>query len=321
MKKTQGGNKLPLSEETSMFLASLAGEQRCSAATISAYRSDVTVFRQFFADHSFKTIEDVCTEDIERYIAYLFRQHHISSRSAARKISSIKAFFRFLHSERICSSDPARKIENLSYQKTPPHTFNPEDINALFAEAVKHQDPSGLAFHAMLELLYSSGLRISEVVEMRLSAFTFSDKDTCVPDPYIIVRGKGARERMLPLIPTAQSAIECHLRATDLRSKRVKDPYVFESSRSSKGHITRQAVGKMLKKTAVSAGIPPELVHPHALRHAFATHLLSNNVAVETIKDLLGHADISTTQIYTDVCVDQQQALLNKHPIHREPSQ
>lgn len=308
----------PLAKETAMFLSALAGEQRCSAATISAYRSDMAMFREYADDTSVTDVSAISQTDIEKYVAYLFRQNHISARSAARKVSSLKAFFRFLHSEKLCATNPARHIESISYEKSAPRVFDSREIITLFNQAAKQNDAAGIALQAMLELLYASGLRISEAVEMHVSALTFPDATSCRPNPYITIRGKGKRERVLPLLPSTQDALECHINAHSLRNRSVSDPFLFPSSRSSDGHLTRQGVAKMLKKLAVGAGLPLESVHPHALRHAFASHLLQNGVALETIKELLGHSDISTTQIYTHVHPDKQDMLLAKHPMHHE---
>lgn len=315
MKQSGSSKKLPLGRETALFLSALAGDKRCAAATISAYRSDLSLFREYAKDMHLLQCADISAKDLEHFIAYLYRQNHISARSAARKVSSLRAFFRFLHSEGICKTDPARKLESVQYQKAPPRIFSIAEVNELFRAAEQMNDSSGISLRAMLELLYSAGLRISETVELKLSALTFADADTNRPEPYITVSGKGGKQRKLPLIPSAQDALEAHIALRMLRDRSVTDPYLFPSMRSAEGHITRQGVAKMLKKLAVTASLPAESVHPHALRHAFASHLLQNGAALETIKELLGHSDISSTQIYTHIRPGKQDELTEKHPL------
>ncbi len=213
----------------------------------------------------------------------------------ARRLSAVRQLHRFLFLEGARPDDPTQTVEGPRRRRPLPRLLDQAEIEALIEAAGARADAQGLRLLACLELLYASGLRVSELVTLPLSALA--------PDRrFLIVLGKGGKERMVPIGRAARSALEAYLAVRDrfLAGRPKGRPYLFPS-RARAGHLTRQRLAQLLKALAPAAGIDPARISPHVLRHAFASHLLAGGADLRALQTLLGHADIATTQIYTHV--------------------
>ncbi len=296
----------------------LAAERGAADNTLAAYRRDLDDFLRFTAGGGVGDIDDTAltatTEKIREFMSHL-SDSGLAASTASRRLSALRQFFGFLFIEGIRTDDPTAVIDSPRRARALPKVLTEEEVDRLLAAARVIDGPDGLRLTSMLELLYATGLRVSELVTLPLSA--------ALRDPSVlIVRGKGGRERMVPLTDVARSALRdyCAVRATFL--KRGKDsPWLFPST-GKDGHLSRQRFGQMLKALAVESGIEPRKVSPHVMRHAFASHLLAHGADLRSVQQMLGHADISTTQIYTHVLDERLRSLVrDKHPLsHPVPS-
>jgi len=274
-----------------VFLEALSAEKGRSQKTLSAYASDLNATQ--------KEIGDLLTaneQDIQKYLSQLNEKPS----SIARKASALRTFYKFLLLEKIISTNPTANLELPKKNKTLPKYLSPHEIELLISSSGDIKTSTRL--RCMLELLYASGLRVSELCELPLSA-NLGDR--------LLIHGKGAKERIVPMHEAAQDALHKWLKARgDIDSK-----YVFPTY-SSTGHITRDGFFKILKKCAVLAGIEPNRVSPHVLRHSFASHLLARGANLRAIQTMLGHEDISTTQIYTHVLPEKlRDTVESAHPL------
>jgi integrase/recombinase XerD len=229
-----------------------------------------------------------------------------SARTAARRLSALRQFFRFLCLEGRRADDPTATIAGPRLSVPLPRLLGVDEIARMIKAASAWPPPDGIRLVAILELLYASGLRITELVTLPLAAL--------LRDPAsLIVRGKGNKERLVPLTDPARAAIKEYLL---LRQQFLRDgqrsAYLFPTQGSAKP-LDRVRVARLIKRAALDAGIDPARVSPHVLRHAFATHLLEGGADLRSVQQMLGHADITTTQIYTHVAVPRLKALVNQH--------
>lgn len=305
---------------TSLFLDMLAAEQGAGDNTLDAYRGDLEDLSGFLARRK-STFRDADTQMLRDYLADLDIRGFKSS-SVARKLSSTRHLFRFLLGERIRGDDPAAILSGPKRGRALPKVLSIADVDRLLTQAktlseVPEQPPlqklRALRLSCLLEILYATGLRVSELVALPLSA---ARRDARM----IVVRGKGNKERLVPLNETSKQAMTDYLAALDEthRGKKkvsVASKWLFPSSGES-GHLTRQHFARDLKELAEAAGIAPRLVSPHVLRHAFASHLLHNGADLRIVQTLLGHTDISTTQIYTHIVEERLKSLVRDlHPL------
>lgn len=274
-----------------IFLESLAAEKGRSSKTLSAYESDLRL-----ADAAISGGLSHATPDaLQSYLASLPDK----ASSIARKASALRGFYKFLMLEKIITANPAQNLEIPRRERTLPKFLTTHEIDLLISSAGDTKNSTRL--RAMIELLYASGLRVSELCELPVSGI-LGDK--------LLIHGKGAKERLVPMHDGAIDALNRWMSARgDTDSK-----YVFPSGGKS-GHITRDGFFKILKKCAVLAGIEPSRVTPHVLRHSFASHLLAGGANLRAIQTMLGHEDISTTQIYTHVMPEKlKETVINHHP-------
>lgn len=300
------------SELVDQFLEMLAAERGRATNSLSAYRRDI----EHFLSRIDEALLDVSSETIRQYLAAL-HEEGLKVSTVARRLSAIRQMFLFLYREGIRGDNPAKNIESPRQPVKLPKTLTDREVEQLLETAerkTRRGKFKALRAHALLETLYATGLRISELVSLPRRAV---GPDTTM----ILVRGKGGRERMVPLGNKARVALKLYMQALLQREaeKGVKSPsgthYLFPS-RGAKGHLTRRRAGQIIKKLALDAGLDPKTVSPHKLRHAFATHLLSNGADLRSVQQMLGHADISTTQIYTHVIDERLKSLvLEKHPL------
>jgi integrase/recombinase XerD len=303
-----------------LFLDMLAAEQGAGPNTLDAYRRDLTDFSGFLAK-SGRGFAGAETQSLRDYLADLDARGFKSS-SAARRLSAMRHLFRFLLNERIRSDDPAAILSGPKRGRGLPKVLSIADVDRLLAhakaltgapEASKLQQLRAMRLYCLLEVLYATGLRVSELVALPLSA---SRRDARM----IVVRGKGNKERLVPLNEASRQAMADYLAAiealkTDKKKNAASAKWLFPSFGES-GHLTRQHFARDLKELAASAGLAPRLVSPHVLRHAFASHLLHNGADLRIVQTLLGHTDISTTQIYTHVVEERLKSLVRDlHPL------
>jgi integrase/recombinase XerD len=225
----------------------------------------------------------------------------------------VRQFYRFALGEGWRADDPSRRLDAPRQGRSLPKTLSRDEIEALLTAAAVHDGAAGLRLIALVEMAYASGLRVSELLALKVEAVR--------RDPaYLIVRGKGGKERLAPLNTAAREAIKAWLDARDAARKpnTPDSPWLFPSHGKS-GHLTPRRFAQLLDQAAVTAGIDPARVSPHVLRHAFATHLLEGGADLRVVQTLLGHADISTTQIYTHVAVDRlSQVVHANHPLAKD---
>ncbi|MFZ2156650.1 MAG: site-specific tyrosine recombinase XerD [Bradyrhizobium sp.] len=304
----------------SLFLDMLAAEQGAGVNTLDAYRRDLTDFSGFLVG-SGKGFASVETQMLRDYLADLDARGFKSS-SVARRLSALRHLFRFLLNERVRSDDPAAILAGPKRGRGLPKVLSISDVDRLLVqakslteapEASALQRLRAMRLYCLLEVLYATGLRVSELVSLPLSA---SRRDARM----IVVRGKGDKERLVPLNEASRQAMADYLKAMEaLKGEKKKNAaaskWLFPSFGES-GHLTRQHFARDLKELAASAGLAPRLVSPHVLRHAFASHLLHNGADLRIVQTLLGHTDISTTQIYTHVVEERLKSLVRDlHPL------
>ncbi len=287
----------------------LVAERGAARNTVEAYHRDLIDFAGHAAEGGGPP-EAADTEALRRYLAALTARR-VSPRTAARRLSALRQFFRFLYAEGVRQDDPSTAIDSPRQGCTLPKYLSEEEVGRLLAASAKRRDAEGLRATALLEVLYATGLRVSELVGLPLSAMS---RDGGL----VTVRGKGGKERLVPLTEAAMAALNAYLA---VRERFVPDgrpspsPWLFPS-RSGRGHLTRARFGQMLKALAVDAGLAPTRVSPHVLRHSFASHLLAHGADLRSLQQMLGHADIGTTQIYTHVLDDRLSSLVNQaHPL------
>jgi integrase/recombinase XerD len=304
----------------SLFLDMVAAERGGAANTLNAYSRDLGDLTGYLATRK-RTISSATTVDLRGYLAALADRGFAAS-SVARRLSAIRQLYRFLLAEGHRSDDPSAIIEGPKRGRPLPKVLSVAEVDRLIAaarQAVDVQRTKGLArlralrLLCLLELLYASGLRISELIALPASA---ARRD----DDMLIVRGKGGKERLVPLNGAAKSAMRDYRAALIQWSQdRASQSKWLFASFGEDGYLTRQHAARELKELAVAAGLRPEQVSPHVLRHAFASHLLHNGADLRVVQTLLGHADISTTQIYAHVLDERLKSLVRDlHPLGEE---
>jgi len=299
-----------------LFLDMLAAERGAQTNTLSAYRRDLADFSSHLAGAG-RSVANASTEQLRRYLGDLARRD-LSAATVARRLSAIRQLYRFLYSEGQRGDDPAAVLEGPKRTRPLPKTLSIAEVDRLLrtAAACEPDAPPPRRLRAarlacLLETLYATGLRVSELVALPLSA---ARRDARV----IVVRGKGNKERLVPLNDAAKRSMQTYLAllaeaGRDAQSALSK--WLFPSFGDS-GHLTRQHLARELKALAAAAGLRSDRISPHVLRHAFASHLLHNGADLRVVQTLLGHADISTTQIYTHVLEERLKSLVRDlHPL------
>ena len=298
-----------------LFLDMLAAERGASANTLDAYRRDLA---------DFSTGTNIATADTDVLRSYLGRlaKRGLAPASVARRLSAIRQLYRFLYSEGHRSDDPAAVIEGPKRGRALPKVLSVKQVDDLLAQAregvkaeAKSEQLRAARLNCLLEVLYATGLRVSELVALPEAAARRDQR-------MLVIRGKGGRERLVPLNDAARRTMADYLtlraEAKSETPKSDKSKWLFPSFGES-GHLTRQHFARELKALAATAGLRASQVSPHVLRHAFASHLLQNGADLRVVQTLLGHADISTTQIYTHVLEERLKSLVRDlHPLAQE---
>lgn len=295
-----------------LFLEMILTERAASLNTTQSYTRDLEQFIASVPQVTNNILLGANRDDLRKYLAMLEKAGFAPS-TAARKLSCLRQFFKFLYAEGIRSDNPALDLESPHIGRTLPKLLSEDEVSTLLDQAEKKAKKTGaikdLRFRALLELLYATGLRVTELVSLPRNVFRSGE-------PYIYVRGKGDKERLVPLSERALASVRDYSTAMTSVKKASNDQKWLFPSRGKLGHLTRHRFAQLLKAAAVNAGIAPSGLSPHVLRHAFATHLLSNGADLRAVQKMLGHADISTTQIYTHVLEERLKSLvLVKHPL------
>ena len=285
------------------FLEMLAAERGAARLTIDAYRRDLTDFARF-ANAGGRAIADADAETVRGYLSHLATR--MAPGTSARRLSCLRQFYRFLFAEDLRADDPTATIASPRKSKPLPKVLSEDEVERLLAAARAREGVRGRRLVALVELLYATGLRVTELVGLPLAAMGGDPR-------FLMVTGKGGKDRLVPVGEVALRAVADYL---EVRAAFVPDgkvsPWLFPS-RGRSGHLTRLRFGQPLKELAVEAAIRPERVSPHVLRHAFASHLLAHGADLRAVQKMLGHADIATTQIYTHVLDERLKALVRDH--------
>jgi integrase/recombinase XerD len=300
-----------------LYLDMLAAERGAARNTLEAYRRDLTDFAGYLRGAK-RTIAATTSDDIRAYLGDL-AERAFSAASVARRLSAIRQLYRFLYAEGHRTDDPAAVIEGPKRGRPLPKVLSMREVDALLgavradAEQPMSQRLRATRMTCLIEVLYATGLRVSELVALPASAARRDER-------MLIVRGKGNKERLVPLNDAARRAMRGYLAlreeaAAATKIKKSQPKWLFPSFGES-GHLTRQHFARDLKALAAAAGLKPRQVSPHVLRHAFASHLLQNGADLRVVQTLLGHADISTTQVYTHVLEERLKSLVRDlHPL------
>jgi integrase/recombinase XerD len=299
-----------------LFLDMIAAERGASANTLDAYRRDLT---DFAADLTYAR-ETIPAADSNALRAHLGRlsERGLATASVARRLSAIRQLYRFLYAEGHRSDDPAAVIEGPKRGRSLPKVLSVKQVDNLLARAregmkaeAKSERLRAARLNCLLEVLYATGLRVSELVSLPEAAARRDQR-------MLVIRGKGGRERLVPLNDQAKRTMTDYL-ALRTEAKLDKSKWLFPSFGES-GHLSRQHFARELKELAAAAGLEAAQVSPHVLRHAFASHLLQNGADLRVVQTLLGHADVSTTQIYTHVLEERLKSLVRDlHPLAEKP--
>ncbi|MBR5154660.1 MAG: tyrosine recombinase [Alphaproteobacteria bacterium] len=287
------------------FLDAKAVEGGVSMNTIEAYRSDIAQFAVFLENKEFL---DAKVEDIEAYLEDLQLRGN-SAKTISRKISCIREFYKFLISEKLITDNPTNRLRTPKIGKGLPEVLTTSEIEKIYRYTQQLRGGCGRKMGVMVRLMYSVGLRVSEMISLRDNSINFEQKQ-------ILIHGKGNKERVVPVSNDTIEEVKAYLEYKNSIKLISKDNWLFPSYRSKTGHITRDAFFKNLKKIAIQAGIAPHRAHPHVLRHSFATELVNNNADLRSIQKMLGHENIITTEIYTHISVQKLVDEVNKrHPL------
>ncbi len=289
----------------------MSAERGASENTLASYRRDLED-----ADEEIGNIANAGTEALRAHLSSLATRGFAST-SQARKLSVLRQFFKFLYAEGLRSDDPTGTLDGPRRERALPKTMSEAETSRLLDQAAqeaaeKPDDLASLRLHALVEVLYATGLRVSELVSLPVSVAARDER-------FFVVKGKGNKERLVPLSPKARQAMRAWQEARTAHPAFAGSPYLFPAA-SETGCLPRQVFGRELKSLAARAGIASAKISPHVIRHAFASHLLQNGADLRAVQQLLGHADISTTQIYTHVLEERLVRLVNDHhPLADKP--
>jgi integrase/recombinase XerD len=298
-----------------LFLDMLAAERGAGANTLAAYRNDLEDLSSYLRAAG-RSVADAGTDDLRGFLADLTERGFKAS-SLARRLSAVRQLYRFLYAEGKRGDDPAAVLEGPKRGRPLPKVLSIAEVDALLSEAKRQADDAAqqpaarlraMRLLCLLEVVYATGLRVSELVALPAAAARRDQR-------MLVVRGKGGRERLVPLNQTAKTTMAAWLALCEQAGRKGASKWLFPSF-GEQGHLTRQHFARELKALGAACGIAPARLSPHVLRHAFASHLLHNGADLRIVQTLLGHADISTTQIYTHVLEDRLKSMVRDlHPM------
>lgn len=291
------------------FLEMLSVERGAAANTIEAYRRDLVQYGAHL-DGRGRYLAAATPADVSGWLASLSAAG-LGASSRARALSAVRQLYRFLVAEELAATDPTEGQAGPRRQRPLPKTLSVAEVDKLIAAAARRTESAegierrrALRFHCLIEMLYATGMRVSELVSLPRSVLAGDDR-------VLTIKGKGGRERLVPLNPSARAALDRYLTASSGEGH-VSSKWLFPS-KSAEGHLTRQRFAQDLKLVAEEAGLDQSRISPHVLRHAFASHLLDRGADLRSVQKLLGHADISTTEIYTHVLEERLRRLVQEH--------
>lgn len=294
------------------FLEMMSAERGAAHNTLESYRRDLEDAAAFSAAAGLQlTIAEPAT--IRAYLDDIAGRGFAAT-SQARRLSALRQFFRFLYTENIRADDPTSTLDTPRKDRSLPKILSEADVEKLLARTeIEAGDPkattmahfNAVRLHALLEILYATGLRVSELVSLPVTVARSDSR-------FLMVRGKGSKDRMVPLSGKAREAMAKYLGIRDALPQLMESPWLFPAI-SESGFLARQVFARELKGIAARAGLRTTTISPHVLRHAFASHLLQNGADLRAVQQLLGHSDISTTQIYTHVMEERLHRLVTEH--------
>lgn len=274
-----------------IFLEMMSAEKGVSQNTLSAYENDLD---QFFIFIGQDKISFPDKQKIEEYLKYMYQQG-FAPKTVARKLSTLRDFFKFLYAEKIINEIPTVGILSPKQEKSLPNYLTVRDIKKLIDTAKKNKKPKMVRLATMIELMYASGLRVSELISLPENAINYEKN-------IIYIKGKGEKERIVPIAKSTMKSIQNYDTIRNHFIKKNKTSiWLFPSIKSESGHITRDTFFKELKELAILCNIPYSKISPHTLRHSFATHLINNGADLRSVQKMLGHENITTTEIYTHI--------------------
>jgi integrase/recombinase XerD len=290
------------------YLATLKFEKNLSDNSIESYKNDIMKFLAFEEEKKVEDVANITSEDVSDYF-YQLRKSGLAYSTTARNMSALKGFFKYLDSQNYLTKDPTSNLLPMKSERKLPDVLSVAEVEKILNQPDLF-DKFGLRDRAILELLYSSGLRVSELINLKLSDLFFDEE-------VIRVFGKGSKQRIVPIGSSAKRWIEKYLleSRTLLEKKSKSGNFIFLNSRG--GKLSRMTIWNIVQKNVKSAKVEKE-VHPHTFRHSFATHLLEGGADLRAVQEMLGHSDISTTQIYTHIDQDYiKQEYLEHHPLEQ----
>lgn len=296
----------------------LSAERAASENTISSYKLDLLEFFNFCSKKNID-VEHCIESDLNDFVSHISRTQNFKPSTLSRKISCLRSFFQFLVSDDIRKENPALALELPKKEKNLPKALNYDDIVKLLKCLEDNKNPEKIRDNAIVHILYSSGMRVSELINLKMSSIekeSLSEGSAKI----ITIKGKGKKDRLVVINNKANTALEEYLKVRLKFLRGHKSDYIFPSHKKSGEitHISRQRVHQVFKELAVETGIDPETLSPHKIRHSFATHILQNGADLRIVQELLGHSDISSTQIYTKVANEKAKKLvLEKHPLSK----
>jgi integrase/recombinase XerD len=305
-----GGAAAPaFSKHLEAFLEMLTAERGAARLTVAAYRTDLADLSRFLAARR-TALETADEAALHAYLAAAATAQ-LAPRSLARRLSAIRQFYKFLVVDAVRQDDPTVGLDTPRLGRPLPKLLSESEIEGLLAAARAWPGAEGVRLLCLIELLYATGMRISELLTLPVAA--------ALRDPrFVLVRGKGGRERVVPLSEPGRKALADYLDCREHFLSEGRPSHWLFPSRGEAGHLTRQRCGQLLKQLALKAALDPARLSPHVLRHAFASHLLDHNADLRSVQQMLGHADIATTQIYTHVLSDRLRRLVHTaHPLAR----
>lgn len=300
------------------FLEMTVAERGITKNSVLSYKRDLLDFRKFLNKNKLSELK-ILSDNIDSYIKNL-SDNSIAARSINRKISTLKSYYNFLISEGYTNYNPCLIVDLPKYSSKLPEVLSIENIKTLLEYCNQDKSPEGIRLSAMIHLIYASGLRVTELVSLKLVNIASGFNSLDIRKTFS-VKGKGGKERIVVINDGAKQILIEYLKIRELfckgKSSNAKE-YFFASS-SKEGHMTRQNFALQLKKASLNSGLDPDIISPHVIRHSFASHLLAGGADLRVIQELLGHSDISTTQIYTHVQTDHLKKTLDQfHPLKKK---
>lgn len=289
------------------FVETITAERGAAANTVAAYTRDLESCGEFL-DAARRTFENAGVKDLRAYLASMVKDG-LSAKTQARRLSALREFYKYLYTEKIRKDNPTDALDSPKTGHSLPKYLSESEIDALFNAVALLPAKKQPRMSALLEILYASGLRVSELVGLPANAANIREN-------YMIVRGKGAKDRMVPLTDKAKKALRDWMPERERTLPKGRESRWLFPSTGKTGHLTREEFFLELKELAMYAGIAPQRVSPHVIRHSFASHLIAHDADLRTVQQMLGHADIATTQIYTHILDDRLKSVVAKnHPL------